>query len=75
MNSKDEFIEEYERIFQKLIQMPPARFDQQLKAAPPKANGLYAISMIECKRPWRQSTRSKRIHQAELPSAVGGSRR
>src|ERR1035437_195539 len=26
--------------------MPPARFDQQLKAALPKAPGLYAISMI-----------------------------
>jgi hypothetical protein len=36
----------FNRILQDLIEMPPVRFDQQLKAALPKAPGLYAISMI-----------------------------
>jgi hypothetical protein len=36
----------FNRILQDLIETPPVRFDQQLKAALPKARGLYAISMM-----------------------------
>jgi hypothetical protein len=36
----------YERILQDLIEMPPARFDEQLGTTLPRAQGLYAISMI-----------------------------